>query len=97
MKKNNNKGNGTHIINVFGKVPPKKTVRQESAMIVKQSDGITITIPPKAIKITGFLKESVAKRIFSGKIEDIVWLYEKYGIEYNFDADTKYVKEEGEC
>lgn len=93
---NNGKGTGFHIINVFGKTTPKKkTIQQESAMVVKQSDGTTITIPPKAVKITGFLKESVAKRIFSGKVEDIIWLYEKYGIEYSFDAD-EHVKK-GEC
>lgn len=95
MKNFKNNGKGTHIVNIFGKVPQKKAARQESSMIVKQSGGVTITIPPKAIKITGFLKESVAKRIFSGKVEDIIWLYEKYGIEYSFDAD-EHVKK-GEC
>lgn len=86
----------THIVNVFGKIPAKNPARQEKPMVIRQADGTTITIPPKAIKLTGFLKESVAKRIFSGRVEDIVWLYERYGIEYSFDADKRSLTK-GEC
>lgn len=76
----------THIINVFGKTGSRKAVKQQP-MIITKSDGTRVTIPAKAITQVGFLKESVAKRITSNKIDDIIWLNTHYGVEFEFDAD----------
>lgn len=84
-----------HIANIFGTNPPKKTPKFQQPMIIHQANGTTITIPAKAIKLTGFLRESVAKRLFSEKISDIVWLNERYGIEFEFDADKRNANMEG--
>ena len=78
-----------HIINVFGTQPPKRTPKNQQPMVITMANGTTITIPARAIKATGFLRESVSKRLFSEKISDIVWLNERYGIEFEFDADKR--------
>lgn len=83
------------LINVFGTQPPKRTTKNQQPMIITMANGTTITIPSKAIKATGFLRESVAKRLFSEKISDIVWLNERYGIEFEFDADKRNANIEG--
>lgn len=85
----------SHIVNVFGTRPLKKTPKNQQPMVVTMANGTTITIPAKAIKATGFLRESVAKRLFSEKISDIVWLNERYGIEFEFDADKRNANIEG--
>ena len=82
----------SHIINVFGTRPLKKITKSQQPMIITMANGTTITIPSKAIKATGFLRESVAKRLFSEKISDIVWLNEHFGIEFEFDADKRNAK-----
>ena len=85
----------SHIVNVFGTQSQKKTPKSQQPMIITMANGTTITIPSKAIKATGFLRESVAKRLFSEKISDIVWLNERYGIEFEFDADKRNANMEG--
>ena len=85
----------SHIVNVLGTRPLKKTPKNQQPMVVTMANGTTITIPAKAIKATGFLRESVAKRLFSEKISDIVWLNERYGIEFEFDADKRNANTEG--
>lgn len=77
---------GTHIVNVFGKNGSRKAVKQQP-MIITKNDGTRVIIPAKAITQVGFLKESVAKRITSNKVDDIIWLNTHYGIEFEFDAD----------
>lgn len=85
----------SHIINVFGTRPLKKIPKSQQPMIITMANGTTITIPSKAIKATGFLRESVAKRLFSGRICDIIWLNERYGVEFEFDADKRNANMEG--
>lgn len=74
------------IKNIFGKFNYKKqTLAQDMVVTIS---GMIVTIPSTAVKKTGFLRDSVAKRLYSGKLEDIIWLKNHYDISFVNDADA---------
>ena len=75
------------IKNIFGKSTNKKAVKNQP-MIYTRHDGTVVTIPVSAMKKTGFLKDSVSRRIESDDLQDIAWLNNHYEITFERDGDA---------